>query len=243
MAVNFKRHRMVDAWQGLLRALLPPRCLLCGGTGHDGIDLCAACRVDLIRNTSFCARCAVPMPTPSDLCGACQKHLPPWTAAWAPFTYAWPLDRLETRFKYSSNLACGRVLSHLWSQCPAPPPLPAWIVPVPLHASRLRQRGYNQTMELARPLARTLRVPLVSDALIRSRDTSAQTTLDAKARKRNVRGAFVVNNEMDWPDHVVVLDDVMTTGATLAECSRVLLKAGVVRIDVWALARAPTPHN
>lgn len=243
MAVNFKRLRMVDAWRGLLRALLPPRCLLCGGVGHNATDLCAACRADLIRNTSFCARCAVPMPKPSAMCGACQKKPPPWTGAWVPFTYAWPLDRLETRFKYSGNLACGRVLSQLWSQCPPPHPLPAWIAPVPLHASRLRQRGYNQALELARPLARALRVPLANGALIRERDTSAQTTLDAKARKRNVRGAFVATDDIDWPDHVALLDDVMTTGATLAECSRVLLKAGVARVDVWALARAPTPRS
>jgi len=113
------------------------------------------------------------------------------------------------------------------------------IVPVPLHRSRLRQRGYNQALELARPLAARLGVPLAHDVLVRSRDTSAQTELDRAARRRNVRGAFHLREAIVLPDHVALFDDVMTTGATLAECARLLKRAGVRRVDAWALARAP----
>jgi len=112
-------------------------------------------------------------------------------------------------------------------------------VPVPLHSSRLRSRGYNQALELAQPLAKALRIPLLRDALQRTRATSAQTELTALARRRNVRGAFAARFDGEVPKCIAVLDDVFTTGATLAECARVLKRAGVERVDVWAMARAP----
>jgi len=219
--------------------VLPCRCLLCGAAGDDGLDLCRDCAGELPRNRICCARCALPLPEPAALCGQCQRRAPPWDAAWVPFRYAWPLDRLESRFKFSANLACGRALSTLWLREPAPDALPAWLVPVPLHVDRLRQRGYNQALELARPLAKRLGVTLRRDVLIRQRPTAAQTELGALQRRRNVRGSFVAREHVAWPDHVALLDDVMTTGATLAECARVLRRAGVQRVDVWALARAP----
>jgi len=223
----------------LLRWLLPLRCLLCGGAGAHGMDLCADCSMELPRNRSCCARCALPLARPAALCGACQRRLPPWDAAWAPFRYGWPLDRLESRFKFGADLAAGRVLSSIWCRETRPAALPQQILSVPLHRSRLRQRGYNQALELARPLARELCVPLCIDALQRVRRTEAQTELDAVGRRRNVRGAFALREDAALAPHVAVLDDVMTTGATLAECTRVLKRAGVQRVDVWALARAP----
>ena len=110
---------------------------------------------------------------------------------------------------------------------------------MPLHVARLRVRGYNQSIELARAVSSRLNVPLRLDVLTRLRATPAQTELGALARRRNVRGAFAVRPNVAWPSHVALLDDVMTTGATLWECARVLKRAGVKRVDVWALARAP----
>ena len=227
------------SWLGLHRFVLPLRCLLCGGTGANGIDLCADCAAELPRNPSCCARCALPLAIPAALCGECQRRAPPWDAAWAPFRYGWPLDRLESRYKFSADLAAGRALSALWQREPRPVELPPLLLVVPLHRSRLRQRGYNQALELARPLARSLGVPLHHDVLQRQRRTEAQTELDAISRRRNVRGAFSLRAGVVLPAHVAILDDVMTTGATLAECARVLKRAGVARVDVWALARAP----
>ena len=231
------------AWPELSRWLLPLRCLLCGARGAHGVDLCADCSAELPRNQSCCARCALPLPTPAALCGQCQRRPPPWSAAWAPFRYGWPLDRLESRFKFGGDLAAGRVLSSLWQRESCPVPLPQQLLSVPLHGSRLRQRGYNQALELARPLARHLRLPLCIDALQRTRPTGAQTELDAVGRRRNVRGAFALREGVTLPAHVALLDDVMTTGATLAECTRMLRRAGVLRVDVWALARAPSPRG
>lgn len=173
------------------------------------------------------------------LCGRCLKREPAWETAWAPFRYEWPLAQLEARFKFGGDLAAGRTLATLWCEAPPPAELAEAIVPVPLHGSRLRRRGYNQALELAKPLAKHFRMRLLRDALQRTRATGAQTDLTAVQRRRNVRGAFAVEFVDAVPRHVAVLDDVFTTGATLAECTRVLKKAGVARVDVWALARAP----
>jgi ComF family protein len=215
--------------------------LLCGVPGAGGRDLCAGCARDLVINAVHCPRCALPLPTPAPLCGECLKHEPPFATAWAPFVYAHPLDLLEARFKFSADLAAGRVLSSLMIErwLADAPQRPALLIPIPLHAGRLRERGYNQALELARPLARTFAIPLLADALLRLRETPPQTGLDAKTRRRNLRGAFAVTADVRWPEHVALVDDVMTTGATLRECARVLRRAGVARVDAWALARAP----
>lgn len=234
---------LTKPWRRLRHFVLPLRCLLCSATGADGIDLCTDCAAELPRNRSCCMRCALPLATPAQLCGECQRRTPPWDAAWAPFRYGWPLDRLESRYKFGADLAAGRVLSTLWRREPCPVELPQLLLTVPLHRSRLRQRGYNQALELARPLARSLGVPLRHDVLQRVRQTEAQTELDALSRRRNVRGAFALHAGAELPAHVAILDDVMTTGATVAECARVLKRAGVRRVDVWALARAPSPRG
>lgn len=157
-----------------------------------------------------------------------------------PFRYAWPLDRLETRYKFSANLAAGRTLATLWLQHP-PVEMPQAIVPVPLHAARLRTRGYDQAHLLAHLIAQSMHLPLHDACLHRQRATAAQSRLDATTRRRNVRGAFQLRHAATLPAHVALFDDVLTTGATLGECARVLHRAGVERVDVWAMARVATP--
>jgi ComF family protein len=116
---------------------------------------------------------------------------------------------------------------------------PQALVPVPLHTARLGRRGYNQALELARPLARAFAIPVLPELMHRIRATTAQTELGADARRSNVRGAFAVTAGVAVPAHVVLVDDTMTTGATIAECARALRSAGCTRIDVWVAARAP----
>jgi ComF family protein len=225
-----------------LRRVLPLRCLLCGAPGHAGRDLCSGCAGDLALNHPCCPRCALPLESPAPLCGRCLRREPPFAGAYAPFRYAHPLDLLESRFKFGRDLAAGRVLSSLLAgQALADGvALPQCLVPVPLHVARLRERGYNQALELARPVARALGVPLDRHLVERARATLPQTGLDAAARRRNLHGAFtVIRRDMPLPTHVAVLDDVMTTGSTLAACALALRRAGVARVDVWALARAP----
>ncbi len=239
--VNSIKRILVDAARRLQWSLLPPHCLLCGSAGSRRRDLCAACAADLVHNRVCCPRCALPLDVPAPLCGECLQREPPFAAAFAPFVYAPPLDNLLTRLKFGRSLAAGRVLSELWIEAvrKQSPVLPQALIPVPLHPQRLRERGYNQALELSRPLTRGLALPLRVDGLRRIRATSAQSNLDADARRRNLRDAFVAADATTLPEHVAVLDDVMTTGTTLRECAHTLLRAGVARVDVWALARAP----
>lgn len=219
-----------------MRWLLPPRCVVCGDPGLPERDLCAACQAQLPWQGPACPRCALPLPE-SRTCGHCLQHPPPLESVTAAFGYAFPIDGLLPRLKFHADFAAGRVLGHGLIERFAGDPRPTVIVPLPLHPGRLRRRGYDQALELARPLARALHVPLRCDLLIRSRATAAQSTLSAAARKRNLRGAFRVPDAVSLPAQVTLFDDVMTTGATLQAAAVALRKAGVQRIDAWVCAR------
>lgn len=241
-AVNLGLRMTVDSWwQRLGFALLPPRCLLCGSAGAQRRDLCAACEADLRLNATACACCGLPLARTQDWCGRCLKRRPAFHSTWAPLLYVPPLSGLLTRFKFAGDLAAGRVLAELaleqWQR--QSPVRPDALLPVPLHADRLRERGYNQALELARPLASGSGIALLADALRRERATPAQSGLSALARRRNLKGAFRVHEDIVLPAHVALVDDVMTTGATAQECALALRRAGVARVDIWAITRAP----
>jgi ComF family protein len=221
------------------RWLLAPRCLLCAEPGVEGRDLCRRCTDALPWNRSACARCGLPLPVPAPACGACLLQPPPFAATTAAFVYAFPVDRLLPRLKFHADLAAGAVLADVMASTFASAVRPDVLVPVPLHRSRLRQRGYDQALELAKPLARSLGLPLRTDLLQRVRATDAQSELDAKHRRDNLRGAFASQCLRDPPRHVALFDDVMTTGSTVEEATRALRRAGVERVDVWVLARVP----
>lgn len=218
--------------------LLAPRCLVCCEPGHGGLDLCMECCMALPWNLDACRQCGLPLNGDASHCGACQLSPPPYTLTQSALHYAFPVDRLLPRFKFHGDLAAGTVLATLLHWAVDPAELPQALVPVPLHRSRLRQRGYDQALELAKALARECRLPLCADRLVRARATSAQTELGATARLNNVRDAFAIRPGRALPAHVALIDDVMTTGATVSECAHVLLAAGVERVDVWTVARA-----
>lgn len=228
------------------------RCLGCGEPGAGGRDLCRACDVALPRIRAACASCGLPLRArargvaapgtkPGDLrCGACLRAPPPLARVVAPFLYAAPLDRWLPRFKFHHDLAAGRLLSQLMIDACAAAPRPDAVVPVPLHRARIRERGYDQALELAKPLSRALGLPLQCDLLARRRATSAQSSLHAAERLRNMRHAFAIApSGRALPRHVALVDDVMTTGATLHSAARALLEAGIVRVDAWVAARTP----
>lgn len=217
--------------------VLPLRCLLCREEGEEGLDLCGACRRVLPANFNACVRCALPLPVPA-VCGHCLRRPPPLQSAHAAFLYVPPLDQLLPRYKFHHDLAAGRLLAQLMAHAFAGLERPQALVPVPLHRGRLRERGYDQALELARPIASTLRLPLRTDLLRRVQATSAQSRLDAAARRRNLHGAFRVADRY-VPSHVVLVDDVMTTGATLHAAAAALRRAGMARVDAWVCARTP----
>lgn len=240
--VNRRWREKVDGGLARIgRLLFPPRCLLCAEPGDGDRDLCRDCFAALPWNLPSCARCGLPLAAAADACGDCLRQPPPFTLTTAVWRYGFPVDRLLPRFKFHADLAAGRQLAELMLPVLRFAPRPQALLPVPLHRQRLRERGYDQALELAKPLARALALPLLADGLRRGRRTDAQSGLGAAARRRNVRGAFVALRRGAWPAHVALLDDVMTTGATLRECAQVLLGAGVQRVDVWVAARAPAP--
>lgn len=225
--------RIIQEW------LFPPTCLLCGDAGTQGRDLCESCARSLPYNHPACPRCALPLEFESESpCGECQRHPPVYDRSFALFHYEEPARHLITSLKFHARYPCARLLGDMLADALAdiddPPEL---LIPVPLHRGRYHERGYNQTLEIARNLSRRLEIPLDFASCIRSRLTQPQTQLKSKERRRNVRKAFALAKPIK-ADHVAILDDVVTTGATVNELAKLLRKAGVKRIDVWACARA-----
>jgi ComF family protein len=240
-SVNPMLLKKVDGIRKMLAwALLPAHCLLCHQPGMGDMDVCEACWRELPSNTLACPRCALPMAAPAPACGFCLKSEPAFTNTVAPMQYQIPISTLVPRLKFHQDLAAGRLLAELFCRKTSNIERPDALVPVPLHSARLRKRGFDQALELAKMIAKHKDLPLRSDLLIRARNTAAQSYLDASQRRHNLKNAFVASKQA-MPGHVALIDDVMTTGATVHECAKVLLKAGVKRVDIWVIARVATP--
>ena len=240
-SVNPNLIKKVDGIRKVLSwALLPAHCLLCDQAGMGGIDLCEACWRELPKNLLACPRCALPLAAPAHACGLCLKSKPLFTSTVAPMQYLAPLSTLVPRFKFHQDLAAGRLLAELFCRNTLGIDRPDVLVPVPLHSTRLRKRGFDQALELAKMIAKQKALPLRSDLLIRTRNTAAQSYLDGGQRRKNCRDAFRVVEKVP-PNHIALIDDVMTTGATVQECTKALLKAGAKRVDIWVIARVATP--
>lgn len=234
------RDEKVYNWLNIVRtAVYPQRCILCGNPGHGELDLCTACIGMLPWNSPACSRCGSPLEVAGVVCGPCQRKPPSFIRSHIPFRYEAPLDTLLPELKFRQKLYLAPLLAHLMMESigQRDEPLPEVLLPVPLHAGRLRERGYNQALEITRPLARQLQISLVQDLCIRERETPAQTSLSGSERRRNLRGAFTVKTG-NVPRHVAIVDDVVTTGATVEELARTLRRAGVETVEVWACARA-----
>lgn len=220
-------------------------CLLCLGYGvHSRLGVCEACRVDLPWLGLHCRQCALPLSFADGLCGECMKSRPPFNQIVAPFLYSFPVDSLILAFKHHHQLTYGRMLAlllldavrfHYQEQQQA---FPDCLIAMPLHRARLAKRGFNQALELARPLARQLSIPLEHGVLLRQRATQAQQGLDARARRANLKKAFICRNPGKIANkHVALIDDVVTTATTVNEASRILLDAGAASVSVWCVAR------
>lgn len=219
----------------LMDNLLPSSCLLCGDdTG--GALLCASCHNDLpiLPADHLCPRCALPT-THGEHCGACLKEPPHYTRALALWTYEFPADRIIHALKYQHRLAVADWLGARLAERLTP--AGQTLLPMPLHAERLRERGFNQAGEIARCMSRMLGLPYRPDLLHRQRPTRPQADLLPGERQRNVRGAFACSGDLGGCD-VVLVDDVMTTGASANECARVLRLHGAGEITLVVAARA-----
>lgn len=227
--------------QYIQQYLFPGQCLLCLGTAPSGQMLCSPCIEELPLNNCGCSRCGKPMPLAVTECGACQQSPPTFDAVHTLYRYQPPIDQLVQQMKYNGKLHLARlfgeqlkIIAPAWARQTGKPDL---IIPVPLHRSRLRQRGFNQSIEIARATAGHLGIKLEIDRVKRIRQTDPQTGLPLRQRKQNVRGAFAVNGSLKDLS-VVIVDDVVTSGHTVGELARVLKRAGAKRVGIWGIARA-----
>jgi len=236
-----KQDHMVYKLTQWLQDLFPSHCRLCGTATRALPDLCRSCREDAPWLENVCSRCSFPLPACRDdaLCGRCQKLAPAFDATTALFHYRPPIDYLIKRLKFSNELAISPLLSGLLANrlVARDAPLPALLIPVPLHHTRLRERGFNQATELARGVGRKLNIRISHRLCTRNRNTAPQSLLTHNARRLNLRNAFTVTANR-IPGHVAIIDDVMTTGHTSNELARALKRAGAKRVEVWVIARA-----
>lgn len=231
----------------------PGRCVLCRAGAPPGRSLCVECCGELPRAAPGCPRCGLPLAgvghggSEAPLCGRCLRHPPAFDALFAAYTYGGPMAWLVQQLKFRRRLALAGLLGGLLAEALAEcgrdsgDARPERLVPVPMHGARLRERGFNQALELARPVARRLGMPLERHACRRVRATRAQSDLPLAQRGRNVRAAFAVEPRFEAA-HVAIVDDVVTSAQTAHELARALRRAGVRRVEVWTLARA-VPHH
>ena len=222
----------------LIAGILPQSCFLCG-SGSGSALLCSACAAELpALPGGACPMCALPIGE-ERICGPCQRHPRAFDRTVAAFLYDFPIGEMVQALKYGHRLQmAGFFAEILEAKLAGGGPLPDLVLPMPLHPARLRQRGYNQAAEIARPLTRRLGCRLELFSLLRDVDTPPQVGLPWKVRAANVRGAFRCVEDLRGL-RVAVVDDVLTTGASLHEVARCLKCRGAVWVENWVVARTP----
>lgn len=243
----------MPTWVERLLSHCPGQCAICRSWAQGGV--CPSCLARWTHSAPRCRTCAIQLPTRSaapgqaQQCGACLGKPPPLDRCIAALDYAYPWDLLIQRFKFHQALDLRRALIERLDQALDTADslaAPDWLLAVPLSAQRLRERGYNQSWELARNLAGRRQLRCAPDMLLRVRDTRHQIALPTEERAANVRHAFAIDPRRA-PQlrgaHVALLDDVMTTGATLHELTRSLRQAGAASVQAWVLARTPDPRH
>lgn len=233
-------HRPFDIGANFTRLLPAQPCLLCGTNSHNGL-CCASCDADLPRLADqHCPVCALPALAGS-ICGRCLKQPPLFDHTVAAFSYKFPLDKLIQALKYRERLILVNFLADALARRISAKP--DCIVAMPLHPARLRERGFNQSLLLARQISRRQDIPLLANTCERIRNTPPQSSLPWKERDKNMRQAFACKPGADVRGkHVAIVDDVMTTGASIGELARVLKQAGANEVSAWVVART-LPHD
>lgn len=231
-------------FDSLINILLPRACLLCRTYTREPHHLCRACALELPILSHSCQKCAQFLHSSAQrqlICGECLINPPPYDVAYALFRYQPPLPKLIAGLKFEEQFSYAALFHHLMAEAVrhnwyAQQPLPDMILPMPLHPTRLRERGYNQAMEVARPLSRSLKLRM-DQGVIRHKATLPQHALPAAKRRQNIAQAFSATKDYTGK-HVAIVDDVMTTGHTVAAIASVLKMHGARRVDIWCCARA-----
>ena len=226
---------LTQQFRQLYRKVFPIPCLLCG-LATDDQALCESCIAELPVIQQCCIHCAIPIEQ-GQICGQCLKKPPIQDSSLSLYRYEQAVPRMMSALKYHRQIQLADICARefiAYHSLATPPDL---LLPIPLHPSRLRQRGYNQSLLFADTLAQLLKIPCRPELLKRVKKTATQTQLNAKQRHKNMRQAFKYDSSF-VPEHVAIIDDVMTSGATTHEAARVLKRAGVETIEVWTIARA-----
>jgi ComF family protein len=218
------------------RTLLAQDCFLCQAASGEHF-LCEACERELPSSASACPCCALPGSSGAE-CGACIASPPHYDASRAAFVYAYPVDGLIHALKYGGQLALARLFAHKLHQRLGKATGVDLIVPLPLHPARLAERGFNQAAEIAKGLSRLTGIAMDARLARRVRNTAPQTALPWPERAANMRRAFACEPGVSGLS-LAVVDDVMTTGATLDEFARTLKRSGAARVENWVVARTP----
>ncbi|MCF7969848.1 MAG: ComF family protein [Methylococcaceae bacterium] len=234
--------KTVNNWFDIIQySLLSTSCILCNKPGMQHIDLCAACYDALEKMEDQCYCCAKPFAVRSltpRLCGQCQKNPPAFNKTYSPFIHQGAIRYLINQLKFNGAYKNSRLLGLLLADYLGKnAELPELIIPVPLHTNRYKQRGFNQTHEIAKTIAKELNLAIDISSCRRIKNTPHQISLTAKQRRKNIKNAFQIT-KLPKVNHIAILDDVMTTGATANELARLLKSAGINRVDVWLCARA-----
>ena len=235
---------MIYNWlKNSLSSLFSKQCLLCLSPTLNTHLLCSDCGTDLSKNSAHCLVCAIPFSETQTsgkmlICGKCQKNPPHYTTSLIPHLYASPLKEIIAHLKFHGNLSYAPLLAQTFinSLKHRKNNLPECIIPVPLHQQRLRERGFNQALELAQIISKQLHIPLDYSLCQRNKATPYQSGLSAKQRKQNLKNAFAMKKSHNYK-HVAIFDDVVTTGTTVNELAKELKQSGVETIEVWAIAR------
>lgn len=225
--------------------LLPGFCVLCHQPSQRKIDICQSCEDTLAFNKTACRQCALPTVQAVTSCGECLQYSSPFDRTVSAFEYKDDIRLLVRGFKYKTKLAYGRVISQLLAESIRASyhndTMPELLLPVPLHWWRLFWRGFNQAQAICHHLSQQLNLEYNIVALKRTRATRQQNRLNRKQRLHNLKQAFSLDDNIKLPKHIALVDDVMTTGATVTRLSELLKKQGVERVDVWTIARTPKP--
>ncbi|GDX85723.1 amidophosphoribosyltransferase [Methylococcaceae bacterium] len=231
---------MIKIIQTVLSYIFPPHCILCGGKGVKNRDLCTACYAELPKNSPRCYQCASDFGKSGStgLCPNCLADSPAFDETFAPFLHRRAIRYLIIQLEFHNHYPSARLLGDLLADYLLQTvELPDCIIPVPLHKNRYRDRGFNQSIEIARIIAKRLALPLDIHSCIRHRDTAHQVGLSGEQRNENIKNAFSISPNFN-AKHVAIIDDVMTTGSTVHELAAALKMAGCDRVQVWVCAKS-----
>ena len=229
----------------IIEHLLPAQCLLCCLPSNNKL-ICKHCQDSLLQDRPCCQRCGLPLNKSQPFCGDCLKKEYAFTQLHALADYQKPYSTLLKKFKYTKQLINGELLAELLIQSithnVSKQQLSQidYLLPVPLHNKKHQQRGFNQAQLLAEKISKQLNIPVLVEAIKRQKKTDPQEGLSLSKRKNNLRNAFITTGKQQAKlsgSYIVIIDDVVTTGATVNSLSQVLLNTGVQRVDVWCVCR------